>query len=379
MEFFKSLWPNTSTNIVTIPQHVEGEYEDDLDLKVRALAYLFKRLGIEDLPPFINDENGMFNLTGPIDCANEKLDAIYNKSEFERLLKSDEHRILVDWFKNRFRSLCILSGEPFSEFEHDLGRNFRFVVLASDSSEKVYIDTLANSDIYMEHSVDMKLKESILRDVLQRQLELRPSVRSSFNKNDRANIILQYVRKLSEAVQIERIYRASLMSKLKTLRASKLGDLKEVVEEPTVDHTDDNSENQGICLFPSSALRSSRSRSPVRRNSCESKPLVKPLSPVKLNPDLSWSSSSPLASPVKSIGSPNTTQTSMRSRSSSPIKSLKKKQSMTLLKMDRSLNDSSFSLEQDATSKIDTALLKSQAEQAVLVRVERELKLVRVL
>ena len=47
----------------------------------------------------------------------QKLDIMYNKSQFERLIVHDEHRVLIDWIKNRFRSLCILSDDPCPKME----------------------------------------------------------------------------------------------------------------------------------------------------------------------------------------------------------------------------------------------------------------------
>ncbi|CAM9012612.1 unnamed protein product [Wickerhamomyces anomalus] len=84
----------------------------------------------------------------------------------------------------------------------------------------------------------------------------------------------------------------------------------------------------------------------------------------------------PPSSPTKSI---YTSSPRLRSRSSSPIKSLKKKQSMTILKIDKSLNKSQDSInhEENLISKDDKALIYNQSEQAVLFRVDRERKLLR--
>jgi hypothetical protein len=373
MDFLRSLWPNTSSNVITIPQHIEGEMEDDLDLKVKALTYLFKRLDIESIAPFINDENGMYNFQGDSTISNEKLDTIYNKAEFERLLLSDEHRILVDWFKNRFRSLCILSNHPKSPFEKSLGKGFHFIVLSADSEDEEYMTTLINSQIYIEHSVDNNVKRQILKDILKSQRLLRPSYKQGFNKNDRTNIILQYVRKLSETVQIERIYKASLITKLENCKMMKLGKINEIADKPATDDIEEN----GIRLFPGNTLRSG-SRSPVRRPSIESspKPQVRALSPVKLNSQLQPSFK--LETPPSPAKSSLTGPARLRSRSSSPLKSLKKKQSMTLLKMDKSLSQQDDNISEDEwITRADMALLKTQAEQAVLTRVDRERKLVR--
>lgn len=386
MEFLKSLWPNSSTNVITIPQHIEGELEDDLDLKVRALTYLFKRLDIENLPAFINDENGIYDLNGNSeDNYNEKLDTIYNKPEFERVLVTDEHRILVDWFKNRFRSICILSNLPPSG-SHDMGKHFRFQVLKPDSTDEEYLKTLISSEIYIEHSIDPIMKTDILIEIIQNQKSLRPSYKKHFNKNDRANIILQYVRKLSEIVQVDRIYKATLLTKLEQYRVNTLGLIKEdQIIDPNVS-TDSDFEN-GVKVFPGGGIRS-RSRSPVRRYSNDKLTtpapppiLSKPLTQLKMNSQLPPPSPSsmkltPPSSPTKSI---HTSSPRLRSRSSSPIKSLKKKQSMTILKMDKSLNKSQDSInhEENLISKDDKALIYNQSEQAVLFRVDRERKLLR--
>lgn len=371
MDFLKSLWPNTSSNVVNIPQHVEGELEDDLNLKVKALTYLFKRLAIESVAPFINDEHGFYSLPGDKAFCNEKLDTIYNKPEFERMMQSNGHRILADWFKNRFRSVCILSARPDSHFNETLSKNFHFVILPADSPDEVYMDVLIHSDIYVEHSVDPYVKRQILNEILKKQRQLRPSYKAEFNRNDRASVILQYVQKLSEVVQIERIYKASVIAKLEQFRSLKLDHIKE-----TLPVSIDENEEVGIKLFPSNALRS---RSPIRRDSNDGGALrpgqLKSLSPVKLN-TLQLKPTTPSSSPSKAsdLGySPR-----LRSRSNSPVKSLKKKQSMTILKMDRSLSVQSDEVSEDVLmTKSDRTVLRQQAEQAVLMRVERELKVIR--
>ncbi|CCH44641.1 hypothetical protein BN7_4210 [Wickerhamomyces ciferrii] len=404
MEFLKSLWPNSSTNVITIPQHIEGELEDDLDLKIKSLTYLFKRLNIENLPAFINDENGIYDLRND-EANNEdtyyntKLDTIYNKIEFERVLINDEHRILVDWFKNRFRSICILSNYPSKSNLNSLGKHFKFIVLKPDSSDEDYLKILINSDIYYEHPIDPILKTDILLEILKNQKLLKPSYKKNFNKNDRSIIILKYVRKLSEIIQIERIYKASLLTKLEEFKNSTLGLIK---EDDQYDDNEDHSDlEQGVKVFPNT-IRSnnsttnlrSRSRSPIRKSrddnqQQQSQPtLHKPLSTLKLNQQLPPPNSStkltPPSSPTK-LNSLNSSQNSpkFRSRSSSPIKSLKKKQSMTLLKMDKSLNNNDEQQQQQyqptstLLSNEEKSLIYSQSEQAVLFRVERERKLLR--
>lgn len=357
MEFLKSLFPNTSSNVVTIPSHEEGESEDDLDLKVRSLTYLFKRLDLENAPPFIS-ENNSFPMASNDHEVSEKLDTIYNKEAFIALVLSNEHRILVDWFKNRFRSLCILSDIPSSTFERKLGRGFRFAVLRPDSSDDHYVDTLVHSDIYVEHNVDVKVKREILKELIKQQRLLRPSYKQHFNRNDRAAIILSYVCKLSEIVQIERIYRASLITKLETVKNVKLGHISE-----QEDGYENENEELGARLYPSGSLRSSRSKSPVRRYS-EGVPKV--LTPIRLNSQ-AQTKLTPPSSPAKAPPPPSS---ALRSRSSSPLKTLKKKSSMTLLKMDK-LSQEEVP-DDDWLSKNDMALLRSQAEQAVMLRVERE-------
>lgn len=373
MDFLRSIWPNSSTSVITIPQHNEGEFEDDLDLKVKALTYLFKRLNIENLPSFINDENGMFNLNSSGNSgSNEKLDTIYNKSEFERYLMSDGHRILIDWFKNRFRSICILSDTPQCPYEAELSKrnHFRFLILKSDSSDDEYIDLLVNSDIYTEYGIDRAVKQQIIKDILTRQRENRPSFKKQFNKNDRSNIILKYVSKLSEVVQIERIYQASIISKLETFKHNKITNSHPPIKEEQEDANKNNTEN-GVKVFPNTNIISrSRSTSPTRSDYSNSSRLP----PVKL-------------SPVKLAQPSSPTIPKLRSRSSSPVKSLKKKQSMTILKLDKSLNKSKEEEEEEKEkadtnedeliTKEDKVNLHSQAEQAVLSRVERESKLIR--
>jgi hypothetical protein len=237
---------------------------------------------------------------------------------------------------------------------------------------------------------------------------LKPSFKKTFNKDDRAVIILRYVERLSEVVQIERIYKASLISKLENDLVLGSNVLKPN-NDLTLNNIDEDEEDKND---NNRTLR--KSRSPVRRYSNDPQSTSRPVlgtSPVKLSsiatlqPARITPTSTPSSSPSRATASIKTFQDlnhsstslsslasntsnsrpALRSRSSSPIKSVKKKQSMTLLKIDNSLqhhsratpttSDSKSIDRTDGLTQDEINLLKKQSENAVLSRLERERKL----
>lgn len=396
MNILKSLWPVPSETSISIPSHVEGEKEDSLDLKVKALTYFFKRFEIDRYPAFVSSFSNEYGLDLKLgkNSSNDRLDSAYNRDGFEHLILNNEHRILVDWVKNRFRSLLILSGLPSSikdinEINY-LGKElagFKFSVLTPSDSDEKYIDIILKSGIYQEHGIDIELKVRTLKDIIQNQRDLKPSYKKTFNKDDRSTIILKYVEKLSEIVQIDRIYKASLLSKLETVTNN--------LKTDTLNNIDEDQE------LNTKTIR--LSRSPVRRYSNDQKSNLSS-SPVKIPPLQNarlTPSSTPIASSIKTFQDLNQSSTSLsslasnnsvsrppsalRSRSTSPVKTLKKKQSMTLLKMDNSLQQhtrtnsfNSDSVGPDGISKDEISILRKQSENAVLTRLEREKKLLKV-
>lgn len=104
----------------TIPTY--DSTKDSINLQVKSLLYLFKRLKIYQLAPFLNRDNNYelkyignttIDNTNPIHI---KLDKIYNLERFlQILIYEDEYKILVDFTKNKFRSLCFMTEYPYGK------------------------------------------------------------------------------------------------------------------------------------------------------------------------------------------------------------------------------------------------------------------------
>lgn len=253
---------------VNIPYYIQGENEDSVVLQIKSLVYVFHRFKISNLKPFlkfndITDEydfdyllsgsetqnktskNNSTNNKGIL--MNAKLDGIYNVDYFKTQLLNDPYRILVDYSKNKFRSLLILADYPnnLTDIPSLNTPNFYFLVLKPNDSIEKYIDIIINkSGIYSEHKINNKIKIKLLIKIIKRQ---RKHVFDSYNaiinsngnnenntnsnktqplnldnvvlsKDDRAHIIRSYLQKLAFHIQVQRIYKAALKQKERDLK-----------------------------------------------------------------------------------------------------------------------------------------------------------------
>lgn len=239
---------------VNIPYYFQGEMEDSISLQIKSLVYVFHRFQISNLKPFLKisdltDEydfdylgsNHHSNFNGANKSANQrssmnsrsilmndKLDRIYNVDHFKTQLLNDPYRILIDYSKNKFRSLLILSEAPneFSEIPSLNAPNFNFLILKPDDPTEKYVEVIVNkSGIYSEHRINNKIKVQILLRIINRQKKAlesnnanSPEFSGEFTKDDRANIIKSYVQKLAFYIQVQRIYKAALKSKERDMK-----------------------------------------------------------------------------------------------------------------------------------------------------------------
>lgn len=233
---------------VNIPYYFQGEMEDSISLQIKSLVYVFHRFQISNLKPFLkisdltdeydfdylssnnhnnfNSNNSSANQRNSINSRgilmNDKLDRIYNVGHFKTQLLNDPYRILVDYSKNKFRSLLILSEPPneFSEIPSLNTPNFNFLILKPNDPAEKYVEVIVNkSGIYSEHRINNKIKVQILLRIINRQKKALESHNANssgfsaeFTKDDRANIIKSYVQKLAFYIQVQRIYKAALKS-----------------------------------------------------------------------------------------------------------------------------------------------------------------------
>lgn len=211
-------------NALNVPNFRSGTNEDSLDLQVKSLRYVFYRVQLQSICPFLvwDDSIGEYTLDHyPSDhqqsnvLMTPKLDKVYNIDGFKTQLINDPHRVLVDWSKNKAKSMFIISDEPQSVTIPDLNTtNFKFVILKANSSDQVYIDTLVNqSGLYAEHRVPLKVRTQCVMKSLNKQRQRCNN--EQFTNDDRSEIIDGYLNRLAIHVQVHRLYNAKLRTKEK--------------------------------------------------------------------------------------------------------------------------------------------------------------------
>lgn len=266
---FSFLWPSSTTPAITIPTYYQGDNEDHIDLQIKSLTFMYKRCNrqihtafrrdsSEDvskdikeclmrqklnkkrshqvLPTaFSSQKNALRptrseeDFTGMTASEVEKLDIMYNRSEFERQLFNDQHRITIDWAKNKFRSVCILTAMPahsstlpvIDELNH-----CKFSLLRADASDEEYIRTLADSDLYREHNIARNTRMRFARDCIDRTRDAKQPSSANFTKDERALIIRTFLQKLAVEVQVQRLYRGAFRERLREKEKESKGIVK---------------------------------------------------------------------------------------------------------------------------------------------------------
>lgn len=230
---------------VTVPTFQQGANRDSTDLQIRSLLYLFKRLRINRLASFVNGSSLKYTdgklwdevLSGT-DLNISKLDAMYNLSGFEKLLLLDEQRVLIDFPKNKFRMLCVLSELPSPNFSRPLSpvkgattsdemeggfpiikdykdryvQNFHFLLLPLDTkyTSPQLAAELANSSIYVEHfsyvtfPARVHTANKAIRAVLGETAGEDSSI--VLSEDTKATLLAKYLAELAFLVQLIRIY-----------------------------------------------------------------------------------------------------------------------------------------------------------------------------
>ncbi|CAN6668540.1 hypothetical protein TRVA0_040S01134 [Trichomonascus vanleenenianus] len=339
----------------------EGEKEDLVDLQIKSLMYVFRRCDIPNASPFSypqgSSENDLFS--------PNKLDLMYNRFRFEQVVNADEHRILVDWKKNKFRSMCILSTVPREMTNlpgFDRHYNYRFIVLEPGESNDSYIAKLIKSDIYTEHHVDLKVRKEIARRAV--MSETRP-----FDKNTRSRVIKRYLCQMAVHVQVERLFRVLATSHNRLINSIPEEEQPRV-EEPEIVSSPESSPQRQVRKFHSfSALKTiNGDKAPISpKITLRKKPSHQQLSPVKLPPASGLSS--PPASPTKDLTNSPVRQsmgssvgTSLMAPSKIPQRTLKHKKSLSTLLLNSMPKA-------PAANPLD---LKKQAQNAVFARLNQE-------
>ncbi|KAL6452126.1 hypothetical protein SBY92_001382 [Candida maltosa Xu316] len=273
---------------------------DSTNLQVKSLQYIFKRYRINNLSSFLTKDNHLqYTTNTKIDLENDpmisKLDQVYDVNGFMRMYLGDEYRILVDFMKNKFRSMCILSSLPdfqsrpgspvkgkssngsncgleLRDYKDRSVSGFRFVVMELQMTNRERIvEVLTSSDIYMEHNVEYAKKYSIAVESVNKVLEEDRFDVSIPQKNE---IVRNYLTGLAFYVQLMRIYEEynkqhplvynnsasnpSSPTKIKSLRKTMSGLSLNKQNEPT-------SPTKPVSISrPSSPVKYSRPPSPTK-------------------------------------------------------------------------------------------------------------------
>lgn len=222
------------------PTYKFGVNRDPTDLYTKALLYVFKRLQINRLASFPSEgmlrySNGQLWDPTPDDTHLAKLDIIYNVARFEKVLTADEYRVLIDYPKNKFRMMCVLSERPSAsllrpsspskghtttpenglpvlvDYKERAVPAYEFSLLRVEIpiTCRELADFLAESSIYAEH-------HSYVPQAA-RLHTARAAVSAIFPKSSqtsvvelleetKAQLLLRYLRSLAVIVQVVRIY-----------------------------------------------------------------------------------------------------------------------------------------------------------------------------
>lgn len=350
--FFSS----SSNNSVTVPTFEQGEGHDSIDLQVKSLLYIFKRLRLNKLSLSLERNGTSYSLKytdGNREIGNstevlnyfQKLDTTYNVEKFKQVIINDEYRIIVDFIKNKFRSYCILSDYPsesvstsnkptanrefpdFKDYKDRDVKHFRFSIMPLQNTSVAFIaNTLSMSDIYVEHhySVEFNARYQYAMEAINNILDFGKEVpdkdsQINITENDKAKIISYYLRRLAFIVQLNRIYEETL--KHQVLKASPIK-----LSAPS-------SPSKSVSSLPPSIASSNSKLTKSMTN------LSLTLSPPKLSPRKS----------MADLG---------RSRSPSPTRTLKSKPSIAKMKMNELFNTPSPAqtpIPQTATNVFDSS------------------------
>lgn len=234
-----------STPPVTVPTFEQGTKRDSTDLQIRSFLYLFKRLRINRLAPFPNGNKLKYTdgklwdeVMSGTDISISKLDSLYNLSKFEQLLLLDKQRVLIDYPKNKFRMLCVLSEYPSASFSRPLSptkgvstademengfpvmkdykdrnvQNFYFSILPVNTKItcRQLAAELANSPLYSEHFsyVTFATRLHVANKAISSKLGSSSSEDTSvlLSEDTKAALLSKYLNELAFLVQLIRIY-----------------------------------------------------------------------------------------------------------------------------------------------------------------------------
>ncbi|ODV80671.1 uncharacterized protein CANTADRAFT_20243 [Suhomyces tanzawaensis NRRL Y-17324] len=328
------------------PSFEQGKNHDSIDLQIKSLLYLFKRLRINKLSTFLDESHNLKYIDQGSSASPElvqfyeKLDQTYGATEFVHILTHDEYRVMVDFVKNKFRSYCVVSEvpsknlsrpsspvkgvsmnedevyPPFTDYKDRKVKGFKFVYFPREQATAGQVATLlAESDIYLEHhkAFNFTTRYQYALESVDKVIPNNGNLKKAMEitEDEKASIIREYLEKMAFNVQLSRIYEGymklvepQIPSRSSSPTRIKVGDSPKLKAKPSIKQLN------------------------LSELSLSSKPTLPQASPTK-----TFLAPSPLKlSPMKS------SQGLRTSRPSSPTKQLKAKPSISKMRLDELYN-----------------------------------------
>lgn len=236
MGLFNAFIALDSTSIPTFDPSI-----DSINLQVKSLLYLFKRLRINKLLPLL--KNGELTYTDSLvgdrsDPTFAKLDKTYNVIRFKEMLLDDEYRVLVDFIKNKFRSMCFIDDlptnlsrprsptrnlsmdavsavdvdddflPPFLDYKERNTKLFKFTLfsISQPHTTESIASILSGSNIYIEHKVPFLKRYNIALTATNKVIGKPLTTKFTIDQKQKLKIIRNYLTLLATHVQVMRIY-----------------------------------------------------------------------------------------------------------------------------------------------------------------------------
>lgn len=270
---------------------------DSINLQVKSLLYLFKRLRINKLAPLV--KNGKFAYTDSLVINNDptfaKLDKTYNVTKFEEILLDDEYRVLVDFIKNKFRSMCFIDGvpenlslpgsptrdqstsavldndddfPPFLDYKERKSKLFKFKLfsITQQHTTESIASILSGSNIYIEHKVPFLKRYNIALTAITKVIGKSSTTKFTISQDEKLKIIRNYLTLLAIHVQVMRIY--DEYTKLHPLVATPTDSLSHSTSKLSLNEP-------SLASFPMKAQLKSPTKSPTKLARRESQPLLR--------------------------------------------------------------------------------------------------------
>ncbi|KAI5969414.1 hypothetical protein CANMA_001481 [Candida margitis] len=262
---------------------------DSINLQIKSLLYLFKRLRIKKLASLVGQDGKLKYADTEVvvvfdnDPTFTKLDKTYNVAKFEAILLDDEYRVVVDFIKNKFRAMCFINEvpvnlsrpgspvrdqstntgsdkdefPPFLDYKERKSKLFEFTLfpISQHHTMESIASILSGSKIYIEHKVPFLKRYNIALAAIAKVMCTSPNAKFIINQDKKSKIIRNYLVLLATHVQVMRIY--DEYTKLHPLVASPTKSLNHSVSKLSLG-------NSSVASSPSSSPTKPHTKSPVK-------------------------------------------------------------------------------------------------------------------